>query len=784
MIVSKLMQVYQSFKNQLKSFKESAPVAFKLSKFSFLSVSFLLIFYLCIEFNFLWLFGKVPTLKELANPPLELASELYSADGKLLGRYYRENRSPVSYNKISPYFVKGLIAVEDVRFFAHSGIDYSALVSVIWYSLKGDRRGGSTLTQQLAKNLFKTRKKDSQGLLGYIPGVKTVVFKLKEWIVAIKLEKSYSKEEILRLYMNTVDFGSQSFGIRSAAKTFFGKSPDSLFIQEAAVLVGVLKAPTLYSPVLHPLNALNRRNVVLGLMAKHKIVTQKEADSLIKLPLELEYKVDNQLEGTATYLRGIVGNFLKKWCDEKGYDLYADGFKIYTTIDSRLQEHAEAAMMQHMKELQARFFRHWKDEKPWIDENKVELPNFIETAFLQTEIYRSLMKKYKNQDSVWAALKRPKRMKVFTWNGDQDTTFSSFDSLSYYKKILQAGFMTFDPFSGHIKTWVGGINYKYFKFDHVSQSKRQPGSTFKPFVYCAALDKGYSPCQRILDEPTTINYEEDGQPKTWMPRNSDWIYTRDSMTLRRAMAKSVNSITAKLTMMVTPDSVVAYAHRCGIKSKIKSVPSVGLGSSDVSLYEMVGAYGTFMNYGEWTEPIFITKIVGHDGKTVVEFAPKRKKAIKEETAYLMMHMLKGGTEEPGGTAQGLFPYQLWRGNELGGKTGTSTNHSDGWFMCVTNKLVGGVWVGAEDRSVHFRTSSMGEGMRTALPIMGLFLERVYADKQSGIKMGYFAKPRVPINVRYRCTTVLPKVDSSGMVPPPDSVPVIEVPETSSPDIPE
>ena len=733
----------------------------KIARITGYIIGGLFFLYLCIEFNFLWLFGKVPSLKELENPPIELASELYTADGVLLGRYYKENRTQVPYGKISPYFIKALIATEDVRFFEHSGVDFSATFSIVWYMMKGDKRGGSTITQQLAKNLFKTRQKDAQGLLGYIPGIKTFIFKMKEWIVAVKLERSYSKVEILRLYMNTVDFGSNSFGVKSAARTFFDTTPDSLNIQQAAMLVGMLKAPTLYSPVLHPKNALNRRNTVISQMVRYKIITDQVADSISKLPIVLTYKVDNQLEGDATYLRGIIGKFLKKWCDKHGYDLYSDGLKIYTTLDSKLQHYGEEAVQEHMSELQHKFFNHWKGENPWIDENKKEIPNFIEDAVKLTPVYRLLRDRFSgNRDSINLYLNKPKKMSLFSYDGElRDTMMSTMDSLRYYKKFLHAGFMMMDPFTGEIKVWVGGVNYKYFKYDHVFQSKRQPGSTFKPFVYCAALDKGYSPCQKLVDRPITITYEEDGQEKVWSPRNSDWVFTGDSMTLRRAMAKSVNTITAQLTLLMTPDTVVRYAHRCGIMSPIKSVPSVGLGSSDVSLYEMVGAYGTFMNKGEWIEPIFVTKIVDIKGRTIVEFKPKKRKAIAEETAFLMVHMLKGGLEEPGGTGQGLFSFDLFHGNELGGKTGTSTNHSDGWFMGITKQFVGGVWVGAEDRSVHFKTSAMGEGMRTALPIWGKFLEKAYRDKTSGVKMGYFPRTTVPIKVKYQCTTRLPRKDT-------------------------
>jgi penicillin-binding protein 1A len=722
--------------------------------------------YLVIEHNFLWLFGKTPSFDHLGNPDVAVTSEVYTADNKLIGRYFRENRTPVDYKKISPLLIKTLVATEDSRFYEHGGIDWSAVFSVIYFSIKGDKRGGSTISQQLAKNLFKTRTGNSQGLLGYVPVVKTVVFKLKEWLTALKLEAVYSKKQILTMYLNTVDFGYNAYGINTAAHTFFSTSPDSLKPQEVAMLVGLLKATTLYSPILKPKNALKRRNVVLNIMARDAIISQSEADSLKKLPIELKINLQMHYEGQGTYFRTMVENFVNRWCKENGYDLYEDGLRIYTTLDSRLQKYAEEAVDEQMREVQKRFFRHWQGQNPWIDENKKEIPNFLEDAITRTEVFKKLNEKFDaNKDSVWANLKKPKKMRVFTWDGLKDTTFSSLDSLAYYKHFLMAGFMTLDPFKGHIKTWVGGINYKYFQYDHVSQSKRQPGSTFKPFVYLAAIDSfGYAPCDKIVDQPVEINYEEDSAgiklQKIWKPRNSDWKITNQPMTLRWAMGKSVNTVTAQLIQRIGFQSVIDYAHKCGIKSPLKKVPSVGLGSSDVSLYELVSAYGTFLNEGVFTEPIFITRIEDNVGNILQEFKPTRRRAISEETAWLMLYMLRGGLEEPGGTSQALFGFDFWRGNEFGGKTGTSSNHSDGWFMGLTKDLVSGAWVGAADRCVHFRISAYGEGSKTALPIYGKFMEKVFKDKETGIKMGYFPKPKNPIAKAHNCRTYLPKNDTT------------------------
>ncbi len=730
---------------------------------------FVFIFWLytrLVSFNFLWLFGAMPELETLENPKVTIASELYTADRVLIGKYYRENRSPVSYEEINPLLIKALVATEDVRFYDHSGIDLTAMLSIPFSLLRGDNRGGSTLTQQLAKNLFKTRAGDSKGLFGYIPILKTLIFKTKEWIMATRLEKTFTKEEILTMYLNTVDFGSNSFGVKVASSTFFDSNPKDLNILQAATLVGLLKAPTSYSPVLHPDKCVERRNVVLGQMLKYNIINQNQYESLVSQPLGLRFKAESHNDGSGTYFRNVVGNYLREWCKNNGYDLYADGLRIYTTINSRIQAHAEAAVDSQMKILQAKFYRHWKDKNPWVDEQDVEIPGFIEKVAKRTDYYIHLKKKFDgNADSVNYYMNIPKKMKVFSWDGERDTTMSPMDSIRYYKHFLQCGMMTMDPFTGQILAWVGGINFKYFKYDHVYQSKRQPGSTFKPFVYCAAIDKGFSPCDRMLDHRVSIKYYDRWLKKdtVWSPRNSDWVFTGEEMTLRRAMAKSVNSITSQLIEKIGPETVIQYAHKLGIKSRLDTIPSVGLGSSDVSLFEMVGAYCTFLNKGVATEPLYVTRVEDKNGNIIHEFIPQRKHAISEETAWLMLHMLKGGLEEPGGTSQALFQHGgLFKGNEFGGKTGTSSNHSDGWFMGVTKDLVTGVWVGGDDRSIHFRTSALGEGARTACPVYGIYMEKLYADKETGVKMGYFPRPFVKITKPYNCRTrIRARSDSTG-----------------------
>jgi penicillin-binding protein 1A len=733
------------------------------------------LFYMSIKVNFLNLYGSLPDLRQLESPKVAVASELYSSDGVLIGKYYRENRSPVTYEQIPQNLINALIATEDIRYYEHSGIDFQSIGSVAWFLLQDNNRGGgSTITQQLAKNLFKIRKEDSQGLLGEVPGVKTGIYKLKEWITAVNIEKAYTKEEILTMYLNTVDFGSNSFGIKTAAKTFFNKTPLELEPQESAVLIGLLKATTFYSPFSNPENSITRRNVVLGQMAKYNFLSQQEHDSLSQLPLDLDPNIENHVDGPEKYFRLTINNYLQEWCEKNGYDLYMDGLKIYTTIDSRIQKHAEDAVHERMKNLQKKFYAHWKGRNPWVDEKNNELPNFLDQAVTRTEYYKALKKKYGNKEAVIdSLLNEPKPMKIFTWEGEADTLMSTIDSLKHYKHLLHAGFMTMDPFTGHIKAWVGGINYNNFKYDHVKQAMRQPGSTFKPFVYAAAIEKGYSPCFKMVDQPITIKYVENGEKKSWSPRNADRSFSYQPMTLRWAMGRSVNSITAQLTEKLGSDqqngwdAVIELARRMGIDTagkRLESVPSIGLGSSDVNLYEMVGAYCAFVNEGIWNEPLLVARIEDHNGNIIHQFSAKKQRVLSEETAFLMVHMLKGSLEEPGGTSQALFQYNLFKGNEFGGKTGTSSNQSDGWFIGVTKDLVSGAWVGGEDRSIHFRTTSTGEGSKTALPIYGIFMEKLYADKELGITMGYFPKPKVRITKKYLCRTYLPKPDTTVTSP--------------------
>ena len=708
----------------------------------------------------------MPSVEDLENPRSEQASEIYSADNVLIGKYFRENRSPVDYNEISPNVINALIATEDNRFHEHSGIDFKASFAIVYYLLKGDQRGSSTITQQLAKNLYKTRGVNSKGVLGYVPGIKVLIVKVKEWITAINLERNFTKEEILNMYLNTVDFGSNAYGIKVAAETFYSTSPDSLTIEQAATLVGLLKATTLYSPILNPENALERRNVVLKLMTDSHLISESQYDSIKQIPLGLTYNVENQNQGIATYFRGAITSYVQEWCKANGKDMYADGLRIYTTIDSRLQKYAEEAVEEQLMTLQDKFYDHWKGKNPWVYENKKEIPNFIEDAIKRTDTYKSLKARFgAGHDSIKIILNTPVKMKVFTWDGDKDTMLSPMDSLRYYKHFLHAGFMSMDPSTGEIKSWVGGIDYKYFKYDHVRQSRRQPGSAFKLFVYTAAIDRGYGPCDLIVDEPITFNYEENGKRKTWSPKNSDWVFSGDSLTMRQAMGRSINTCAAQVMKTVGINTVIQYAERLGISSPLKPVPSVCLGSSDVSVYEMTGAYSAVVNHGLWIEPYFVSRIEDQNGNVLHEFRPKTFQALSPETAYVMVHMLKGGTEERGGTSQALFQYDIFRGNEVGGKTGTTSNHSDGWYMGVTRNHVAGMWVGGEDRSIHFRTSALGEGSKTALPIFGIYMEKVYRDTSLSIDKGYFKRPK-KLNVNLTCPYRPESEPDSTIVPLP------------------
>jgi penicillin-binding protein 1A len=713
-----------------------------------------ILFIVAVNYNFLWLFGGMPSLYELENPKSQLASLVISEDGQEIGKYFRENRNPLEFEQLPENIVNTLVSTEDARFTSHSGIDIRSMFRVV-FSL-GTAGGGSTISQQLAKNLFHTRSMEFGeddpvylGLLMKIDGVRTVIAKVKEWILAIRLERRYTKQEIMAMYLNEVSFGNNAYGIQVACRTYFQKDLQEVSLAEAATLIGLLQNPSLYDPRVRPERTLERRNVVLGQLAKYEFITEEDLPKLQDEPLNLHYRVENQNTGAAPYFREVIRQQVLKAIKELNQErpedqqlnLYTSGLRIYTSIDSRMQKYAEESVKEHMRAEQKLFYDHWRGRNPWVNEEMKEIKGFLRDAMKRTQRYRDLMAAYNNDEfKVWEELRRPIKMSVFTYDGDKDTTLSPMDSLNYYKRILNCGMMAMDPMNGHVKAWIGGINYKYFKFDHISQSKRQPGSTFKPFVYGAAIENEIvTPCDELIDEPVTFGEEDGLSGGTWTPQNSDGKYSYQNMKLRRAMGLSINSISAKLMKQLGPDKIADFAHKCGINSPLNEVPSLCLGASEVSLLEQVSGYSTLANGGEKIEPILVLKITDKVGNVLREYSPPVKAVIKPETAYLMTYMLQGAVHEPGGTAEGLKRTSIVAGNEIGAKTGTTSNYSDGWFMGVTQKLVAGVWVGGDDRSIHFRSLALGQGAKMAMPAYAKFMEKVYADQTLAIE-GYRKMP--------------------------------------------
>ena len=716
-----------------------------------------------VRLDLFGLFGGMPSLKAIENPENDLSSELISADGVSLGKYFTFNRSQVTYDQLSPQLVNTLLYSEDHRFYNHSGLDFQAYLRVLYGILtfnSGAKGGGSTITQQLAKNLY-TQNPELDGALSRLGKVPNrVIQKTKEWMIALHLERNFTKEEIIAMYLNTSDFSSNAYGIKVAAQTYFGKTPDSLNLEESAVLVGMLQAPSFYNPKRNPNNALSKRNEVLFKLFRHGYIKTRAEYEEIKLrPIELNYSVENHNAGLATYFRAVIKNDLMKWCKEHGYDLEESGLRIYTTIDSRMQRYAEEAVAEAMKPQQKIFHAHWKNRNPWIDDDGNEIKGFLDSRIRQSEAYKNLVKKYgKDSDSVKIALRIKKPMTIFTWNGERDTLFSSLDSLDYYKRFLRAGFMSMDAQTGAIKAWVGDINHKYFKYDHVRQGTRQPGSAFKPFVYGAAMELGYNPCLKLQDVSPTFVVAGGA---TWTPPNAEGDRgTGEWMTMRQALAQSKNSITAQILQKVGAQSVVDFAHRVGIKSHLDAVPSLCLGVSDVSLYELVGAYSTFVNLGIHTEPFYISRIEDKNGNVIENFVPKIRQAISEQTAFKMLYMLMGGVEESGGTSVAL-PYDLKKDNEIGGKTGTTNNASDGWYMGVTHNLVSGAWVGGDERSIHFREWSLGQGGKTARPIWASYMLKIYGDKTLDYTKGQFRRPATGLDMTMDCSAYDTPQDSPG-----------------------
>lgn len=706
-----------------------------------------LIIYLgAVDLNFLWLFGKSPGFAQIKNPNTSSASEIYSADGKLIGKYFNENRTPVKYEEVNPQFWKALIDTEDERFYRHIGIDFQGLFGAAKDAIVGsEARGASTITQQLAKNMFRVRTQYSTGLLGKIPGIKILIMKSKEWIIALKLEMLYEKNDILTMYANTVDFGSNSYGIKTASKTYFNTTPANLTTEQGAVLVGMLKATTHYNPIANPKNSLRRRNVVLQNMVTKGDLSKKQYDSLSVIPIKLSYSVESNYDGQALYFREAVANYLKDWCEENGYDLYSSGLKIYTTIDTRMQKYAEEAARKQMKQIQRNFNNHWGKNDPWIDENGKVIPGFIEQIAQRQPVYKYLAAKYQNNpDSITYYLNKPHKVKLFDYDeGTIEKEMSTMDSIRYMVRFMHCSMVAMEPQTGAVKAWVGDINFNSWKYDKVT-AMRQPGSTFKLFVYTEAMNQGLTPCDKRRDEYISMKvYDKKKKEEvTWTPGNANGRFSGDSIPLKSAFARSINSIAVRLGQEMGIKRIIDTAEKMGIKSPLQDEPSLALGSCDVNLLEMANAYSTIADDGKHHEPILVTHIVDRDGRQVYIAPNKTEQVIPYKSAFLVQQLLLGGLKEPGGTSQSLWGYVgKHNDTEWGGKTGTSNNHSDAWFMCISPKLVVGAWVGGEYRSIHFRTGALGQGSRTALPICGHFLQAVLDDPNFKQYHAKFGKPK-------------------------------------------
>ena len=722
---------------------------------------------LLLTLTSLEVFGPLPSVEQISNPETKLATEIITEDGEILGTFFRENRTPANFDEISPNLINALVATEDERFFDHSGIDARALARAI-YGL-GSKGGGSTLTQQLAKMQFNDPARNILERIGQ---------KLGEWIIAAKLERLYTKEEIIALYLNQFDFLYQAVGINSAARVYFNKKPIDLTLEEAAVLVAMAKNPSLYNPRRYPERALSRRNQVFVQMVKNDLLTEAEKDSLQALPLQLEFRPQSHTAGLAPYFREYLRGYMKDWI--KNYekrtgneiDLYTGGLKIYTTINAEMQTNAEEAVREHMSNLQ-RIFDIIKEDRKYgpyyFDHDPAgEVRKILNSAMRRTQRYRGLKKRGVSKESINEVFNTPIPMTVFSWQGDKDTVLSPMDSIMYYKGLYQVGMMSMEPQTGHVKAWVGGNDYQYFKYDHVKQGKRQVGSTFKPFVYASAIiEKNYSPCMEVPNAKICIEKGEYGLIEDWCPANSDDEYG-GTKSLKHALANSMNTVTTFLMKQIGPRPVIELARKMGITGDIPEVPSIALGTVDLSVYEMVGSYTTFANKGRYVEPIMITRIEDKNGVVLEEFTPETRQVIGEKDAYAILKLLMGVTED--GTGQRLrhnygknfyrnkavtgYPYEFT--NEIAGKTGTTQNNSDGWFMGVVPNLITGVWTGCEDRAAHFGGgfgTYYGQGATAALPIWAVYMKKNYENPELGISQEPFERPKGTLDIDVDCETI-------------------------------
>ena len=722
---------------------------------------FIILFFLITLISF-EVFFDLPSVEELQNPKSNLATVIYSSDGKTLGKYYAENRVNVKYYELDKNLINALISTEDARFTQHSGIDLKALGRSVLGILTGNmnKGGGSTLTQQLAKMMFPRQK---------LSKPKMVLQKLKEWVIAARLEKNYTKDEILSMYLNKFDFLNQAVGIKSAAQIYFNRNQDSLEIQQAAMLIGMAKNPSLFNPIKKADTTMHRRNVVMFQMVKYGVLSKQKYDSLKLLPLGIIFQPEDHNDGLAPYFREYLREyFMKDWCSKhinpetnKPYNIYRDGLKIFTTIDSRMQRYAEEAVSEHMYDLQKLFNKECKTKKnapfAW-NVNKEQIENIMISSMKRSDRYRSLKNAGFSREQILVEFKKPVKMLVYSINGDIDTTMTPWDSIRYYKSFLHTGFIAIEPTTGYVKVWVGGVNHRHFKFDHVKVGRRQVGSTFKPFVYALAIQNGLSPCHQVPNVKTCIDLPDGGQ---WCPENSDGNKgTGKMITLRKALAGSVNYVTAWVMKQYGPDAVINLVRRMGITSPIDAVPSIALGTPDISVFEMVAANATFANKGTYIQPTFISRIEDKNGKVLEEFVPTTDEVFSEQHAYAMIQLMRGVVD--GGTGGRLRSrYKLF--NEIAGKTGTTQNNADGWFMGLTPELVAGCWTGGEERSIHFNSTNEGQGASMALPIWGKFFQKVYADPKLKLTKAGFVKPPNMGDVELDCS----KYDAANELEIPD-----------------
>ena len=712
-------------------------------------------------------FGKMPSFDDLENPDSNVATEIISSDGVVIGKFFKENRTPVKYEELPQHLVKALVATEDERFYDHSGIDAKGTLRAV---VRLGRDGGaSTLTQQLAKNLF--HGSDGSKFILF-----RVIQKVKEWIIAIRLERQYTKQEIIALYLNQVDFVNGAVGIRSAAKIYMNKEPKDLTIEESALFVGMLKNPSLYNPNRKKRAelVLNRRNTVLGQMVKNGVISESKKVELSKLPIKLDFRPESHAQGSATYFREYLRDYMKKWVkdhlksDGTEYDLYRDGLKIYTTIDSKMQQYAEEAVYEHLKNLQKEFFKGKKDQEnaPFVDITPEQTQNIMNQAMKNSERWRKMDLNGKTKEEIIKSFDVPAKMKIFTYDGEKDTIMTPKDSIIYYKHFLQTGMMAMEPRTGHIKAWVGGVNYKYFQYDHVGQGARQVGSTFKPFVYATVIEQlQMSPCDSIIDSYFTMPKGRWGIDADWSPKNSDGNY-RGTITLQKALANSVNTVSAKLIDRVGPQAVVDMAKELGITSKIPVQPSIALGAVDITVEEMVGAMSTFANQGVYVKPSFIIKIEDKNGVVLDQPIPVTKDVVNKDVAFAVVKLMEGVTQSGTGSrlkwgGAGFRNYDYSFGNPIAGKTGTSQNNSDGWFIGMVPNLATGIWVGNEDRAAHFKSTHYGQGATMALPIWGIFMKKCYADSDLDVSKDPFERPD-DLKIKVDCWTPKKVVDSTAV----------------------